>query len=522
MSSSDDDYDFSGNHMAGKANFPNYKEPNYNQDNIEIEDLDLDNNNFQPKMNDLKLEDNWNYDPPNPTKQQPVKSKSKRQELLEAQKNKLSKKKRLVGENERGSTQSYSYKKSKASSDNYDLEYQPEVNKFDQELAGKTEHESVKKNLQDHLENHRMEYIAEDPAMILNKNHFSSNINEELGKVGTVNIEEAKYDIGQYDESKKNKRKKKKKRRQANEEDPTNGEDDQPDHESQEPDYFEEKQQVVKNYKEELPEEVIPDTRPHQSYEREEGEGEGDYKRKNKKKKKKARKTKTENFDLEEDKRQIDQEMGHLEEPEKYFDPEDREDADETQIHALKEEKIKRSRTTKSEKKEMSKRKKEEILKIKNEFMEKLISPFTDVDELVNMFMRPIPKEVGILECTIVRNKSGFNYWNPKYKLVLSDGERFLLNGKKRGGNKTSNYLVTLDQDNLKKKGQGYLGKLRANFMGTEFIVYDQGENPKKTKDINKIRREMASVLYESNVLGSKGPRKMRVIIPAIDKEDNI
>jgi len=58
--------------------------------------------------------------------------------------------------------------------------------------------------------------------------------------------------------------------------------------------------------------------------------------------------------------------------------------------------------------------------------------------------------------------------------------------------------------------------------MGTEFVVYDQGENPKKAKNTDLVRRELASVLYESNVLGSKGPRKMRVIIPAIDKEDNI
>ena len=66
------------------------------------------------------------------------------------------------------------------------------------------------------------------------------------------------------------------------------------------------------------------------------------------------------------------------------------------------------------------------------------------------------------------------------------------------------------------------MGKVRANFMGTEFTIYDQGENPKKTKDVNQIRREMAAVLYESNVLGSKGPRKMRVLILAIDKEDSI
>jgi tubby-related protein 1 len=58
--------------------------------------------------------------------------------------------------------------------------------------------------------------------------------------------------------------------------------------------------------------------------------------------------------------------------------------------------------------------------------------------------------------------------------------------------------------------------------MGTEFAIFDPGENPTKTKNLDEIRNEMASVLYESNVLGSKGPRKMRVLIPAIDKEDNI
>ena len=109
----------------------------------------------------------------------------------------------------------------------------------------------------------------------------------------------------------------------------------------------------------------------------------------------------------------------------------------------------------------------------------------------------------------------------PRYTLTLSEGERFLLNAKKRSGNKTSNYMITLDQDNLKRKGKGYLGKVRSNFMGTEFYVYDHGEAHSKAKGGEDIRKEMAAVLYESNVLGSKGPRKMTVMIPTIDPEDN-
>ena len=59
--------------------------------------------------------------------------------------------------------------------------------------------------------------------------------------------------------------------------------------------------------------------------------------------------------------------------------------------------------------------------------------------------------------------------------------------------------------------------------MGTLFEVFDDGENPAKRKknSNNPIRKEMAAVLYESNVLGSKGPRKMTVLIPTINAEDD-
>ena len=90
----------------------------------------------------------------------------------------------------------------------------------------------------------------------------------------------------------------------------------------------------------------------------------------------------------------------------------------------------------------------------------------------------------------------------------------YLLTGKKRSGNKTSNYLISMNKQELDKKSQFYLGKVRSNFLGTEFHVYDRGENPEECKDLSKIREELAIVIYESNLLGARGPRKMRVLIP--------
>lgn len=52
--------------------------------------------------------------------------------------------------------------------------------------------------------------------------------------------------------------------------------------------------------------------------------------------------------------------------------------------------------------------------------------------------------------------------------------------------------------------------------MGTEFYMYNDGANPKQAKAIANIREQHGAVLYETNVLGSKGPRKMKVLVPLV------
>jgi len=50
--------------------------------------------------------------------------------------------------------------------------------------------------------------------------------------------------------------------------------------------------------------------------------------------------------------------------------------------------------------------------------------------------------------------------------------------------------------------------------LGTEFYIYDTGENPDKAKTPDNVRRQHGVVQYETNVLGSKGPRRMKVPFP--------
>lgn len=49
------------------------------------------------------------------------------------------------------------------------------------------------------------------------------------------------------------------------------------------------------------------------------------------------------------------------------------------------------------------------------------------------------------------------------------------MSAKKRSWNKTSNYLLTLNYDNFKKDSKDVLGKVRSNFLGTEFKIFNNG-----------------------------------------------
>ena len=155
--------------------------------------------------------------------------------------------------------------------------------------------------------------------------------------------------------------------------------------------------------------------------------------------------------------------------------------------------------------------------------------PF-DLSDLRKFIYTPVPKAAGIVQCHIVRDKSGTsNKLFPVYSLFLNDKETFLLTSKKRPKNKTSNYLISMARGDFDREGANYVGKLRSNFVGTEFQCFDDGFNPKDVDDADgrggrnrNVRRELAAAVYASNVFGYRGPRKMQVVIPAVGEDDQV
>lgn len=124
-----------------------------------------------------------------------------------------------------------------------------------------------------------------------------------------------------------------------------------------------------------------------------------------------------------------------------------------------------------------------------------------DFTDMWRFLTTPTPRGAGVVQCYIERDKSGLGKRvYPLYQLYMKDGDRFLLAGKKRPKQKTSNYLISRSASDLSRDGENFIGKLRSNFLGTEFVAFDNGINPKDAKkrsNVGKsVRHELASVTY--------------------------
>ncbi|KAI3379735.1 hypothetical protein SNEBB_004388 [Seison nebaliae] len=151
---------------------------------------------------------------------------------------------------------------------------------------------------------------------------------------------------------------------------------------------------------------------------------------------------------------------------------------------------------------------------------------------LNDFVFQPAPNKV-IVRCRVTRDRrNGDGHFGPTYQMHLehfrngplrSDVNekpfKFLLAARKRRYSATSNYLISANPCDLSREGDNFLGKVRANIMGTNFTVYDNGQSPSKRSASHELRKELAAIIYDTNVLGFRGPRKMTIIIPGMHPE---
>lgn len=148
---------------------------------------------------------------------------------------------------------------------------------------------------------------------------------------------------------------------------------------------------------------------------------------------------------------------------------------------------------------------------------------------------QPGPRD-SPLQCFIKRNRSTQTYYLfLSLTNALADDGKFLLAARKWRRPTNTGYIISLDAGDMSKGSGTYIGKLRSNFLGTKFTIFD-GQPPHAGAKITKSRSTrvvnskqvspkapagnypVAHISYELNVLGSRsrGPRRMQCIMDAI------
>ncbi|KAJ1297132.1 hypothetical protein BS78_01G354600 [Paspalum vaginatum] len=146
---------------------------------------------------------------------------------------------------------------------------------------------------------------------------------------------------------------------------------------------------------------------------------------------------------------------------------------------------------------------------------------------------QPGPRD-GTLKCFIRRNRTTQTYYlYIGLTEALADDGKFLLAARKCRKPTCTDYLISLDKVDMSKGSSTYIGKLRSNFLGTKFTVYDahppyNGAVVSKSRSARVVGSNQVSprvpagnypvshISYELNVLGSRGPRRMNCVMDSI------
>lgn len=145
---------------------------------------------------------------------------------------------------------------------------------------------------------------------------------------------------------------------------------------------------------------------------------------------------------------------------------------------------------------------------------------------------QPGPRDFPI-QCYIRRDRA-----TSTYLLYIgltpseSENDKLLLAARKIRRATRTNFIVSLVSTDFSRASNTYVGKLRSNFLGTKFTIYDSQPPQDATLQPNRSNRRfnskqvsprvpacnyrISTISYELNVLRTRGPRRMNCIVNCI------
>ncbi|KAG6954226.1 hypothetical protein JG687_00011916 [Phytophthora cactorum] len=145
--------------------------------------------------------------------------------------------------------------------------------------------------------------------------------------------------------------------------------------------------------------------------------------------------------------------------------------------------------------------------------VDKGLSGPTEANALRSFVMRSPAQGTAAIRCYVERDRQGLNRLHPVFRLYLESRKQFLLCAQKRVSSKTSNYLLTLEQNPTNRRSNLIVGKLRGNWSGSEYTVYDDGMSPSKTALEANVRNVLGAVEFSYDDMG---PGRLAVQIPHV------
>ncbi|EGZ21917.1 hypothetical protein PHYSODRAFT_488286 [Phytophthora sojae] len=134
-----------------------------------------------------------------------------------------------------------------------------------------------------------------------------------------------------------------------------------------------------------------------------------------------------------------------------------------------------------------------------------------EIDALRSFVLRSPAQGSAAIRCYVERDRKGLNRLHPVFRLFLESGKQFLLCAQKRASSKTSNYLLTMEQNPTNRRSNLIVGKLRSNWSGSEYTMYDDGMSPDKTALEANVRNILGAVEFSYDDMG---PGRLAAQIP--------
>lgn len=81
---------------------------------------------------------------------------------------------------------------------------------------------------------------------------------------------------------------------------------------------------------------------------------------------------------------------------------------------------------------------------VRQEFLERVLSQYTPYSVQAQIYMKPVPKSVGTVHCSVIRDRTGLKL-SSKYYLRLADSDTALLVAEAKNQSMTKNFGIRID-----------------------------------------------------------------------------